>query len=286
MFLKRGWLILALMSVLSAAAWAQKPDEDEKAKLASFVSKLFNVERSTIMVSDVKPSALIQGGREATITVGANSVTVYMVGDKLIIGNAYDKDYDPLKALMAKMTLKGRPTKGRGPVVIAEFSEFQCPYCSRASETLKQVLKEYDGKISIVFKHYPLEMHNWAMKAALATEAVFQMKPALFWDLHDQIFSAQKEINAENFDTEVENFIKANKLDLAEYKKKLASDSVKKAVEQDMQDVKNVGLRTGTPSFYIDGRFIGGAQPIEAFRKVIDDAIGGVPASKAGSKSR
>ena len=125
MYLKRGWLILALVSVLTAAVWAQKPGEDEKAKLASFVSKLFNVERSAMQVSDIKPSPIIPGGREATITFGANSVTVYMVGDKLIVGNAYDKDYDPLKALMSKMTLKGRPTKGRGPVVIAEFSEFQ-----------------------------------------------------------------------------------------------------------------------------------------------------------------
>ena len=120
------------------------------------------------------------------------------------------------------------------------------------------------------------------MKAALATEAVFQMSPDLFWELAEYIFNNQKEIKLENLDAEVESFLKAKKVNLDEYKKKLASDSVKKAVELDLQDVRNVGLRGGTPSFYIDGRFIGGAQPVENFRKVIDEALAAAGPARAG----
>jgi len=127
MALKRIGLVIALACLAAGAAGAQTaaPAADEKAALAGFVAKLFNVERNMVNVTEIKPSALIPGGREATVTIGGNSVTVFMVRDKLIVGNAYDKNYDPLKALMDRMTLKGRPTKGRGPVTIVEFSEFQ-----------------------------------------------------------------------------------------------------------------------------------------------------------------
>ncbi|MBI1745865.1 MAG: thioredoxin domain-containing protein [Acidobacteria bacterium] len=147
-------------------------------------------------------------------------------------------------------------------------------------------MKEYDGKITVVFKHYPLEMHNWAMKAALATEAVFQLKPDAFWELHDQLFSVQKEIKVDNLDAEVEGFLKSNKIDIAEYQKKLASDSVKKAVERDLADVKAIGLRSGTPSYYIDGRFLAGAQPIDNFRKVIDEALSDAGLAKPASTTK
>jgi protein-disulfide isomerase len=128
MYLKKVGLTLALAGLLAGAAWAQNPaaaGNDEKAMLTGFVSKLFSVERNTVNVTEIKPSALIKGAREATVTIGGSSVTVFLVGDKLIVGNTYDKNFDPLKALMARMTLKGRPTKGKGPVTIVEFSEFQ-----------------------------------------------------------------------------------------------------------------------------------------------------------------
>ncbi|MBI1745864.1 MAG: hypothetical protein HYR55_04655 [Acidobacteria bacterium] len=125
MQLRRGLFALAILGALSGAVWAQKSNADEKTKLIIFVAKLFNVDKKTVDVSAVKPSTLVKGSREAVVSIGANTVTVYLIGDKMIIGNTYDKDYDPLKAIMAKLTLKGRPTKGKGPITIAEFSEFQ-----------------------------------------------------------------------------------------------------------------------------------------------------------------
>lgn len=151
-------------------------------------------------------------------------------------------------------------------------------------------MKDYDGKLTHVYKHYPLPMHPWAMPAALATEAVYRLNPNLFWELHERLFSKQRDIKSpEDVNKEVEAFLTSKNANLEEYKKKLAAPETKQAVDNDMKEASSVGVQ-GTPAFFVDGHpYLRGALPAEEFRKAFDVALAarGVapPPKKEPSKS-
>lgn len=142
------------------------------------------------------------------------------------------------------------------------------------------MLKDYNGKVVHVYKHFPLtQMHPWAKKAALVSEAIYQLRPELFWEVHDYFFSSQKEINANNIDQQAESFVASKKINVEEFKKKLASPEVEKAVEADIKEAMTLGVNS-TPMFFINGRKVGGALPANEFKKVIDEAFTDSAASR------
>ena len=88
--------------------------------------------------------------------------------------------------------MAGLPTRGNpdGPVLIVEFSDFQCPYCTRGAETMAKVLEQYPNDVKFVFKHFPLGFHNWAKSAAIASHCAGLQSDDAFWTLHVQHPSA------------------------------------------------------------------------------------------------
>jgi protein-disulfide isomerase len=164
---------------------------------------------------------------------------------------------------------QGSPSKGKADakLAIVEFSDFQCPFCRRVNPTLEQIEKEYGDKVRIVFKHLPLEMHAKAPAAHAAAEAAHQQ--GKFWEMHDLIFSNQDAMSPEKY---VE-YAKQLKLDVAKFEKDLASGQVKARIDADMQEAGRLGV-TGTPAFFVNGRFLSGAQPFPAFKELIDQELG------------
>ncbi len=158
----------------------------------------------------------------------------------------------------------------RGPknakVSIVEFSDFQCPYCSRVRPTLDQIEKEYGDQVVISFKHLPLGMHPKAPAAHAAAEAAHQQ--GKFWEMHDLIFANQRQMSAARY----EEYAQQLGLDLDRFKKDVASPALKKRVDADVALAGSVGI-TGTPSFLINGRYLSGAQPFAAFKLVIDEEL-------------
>ena len=165
---------------------------------------------------------------------------------------------------------KKAPTKGaaKAKVVIQEFSDFQCPFCSRVNPTVAQVLKEYGDRVQIVWRDYPLPFHKEAHPAAQAAREVFEQKGnKAFWAYHDLLFANQRTLTRENLEKLAEQ---VGGIDMKAFKAALDSGKHKAAVDADMAAVSKAGARIGTPSFFINGKLLQGAQPYPAFKAAID----------------
>jgi protein-disulfide isomerase len=174
----------------------------------------------------------------------------------------------PQQGKIYEVDIGDAPAKGpkTAKVTIVEFSDFQCPYCSRVGPTLAQIQKEYPKNVRIVFKHMPLSFHEQAPAAHQAAEAArIQGK---FWEMHDKIFSAQRDLTPATF----ERYAKEIGLDVAQYKRDVNSPAVRNRLKSDSAQATKLGV-TGTPSFFINGRFLSGAQPYASFKSAIDEAL-------------
>jgi protein-disulfide isomerase len=151
-------------------------------------------------------------------------------------------------------------------VTIVEVSDFQCPFCARAGTTLKEVETTYKDDVRFVFKHNPLPFHNRAMPAAVAGLCAAHQKK--FWPLHDSMFADQGKLE----DKDLEGYAKAAGVDMGKWKKCLADAGTKSTIEADIAQAAKLGAR-GTPAFFINGRFLSGAQPFPAFKAIIDEEL-------------
>ncbi len=174
---------------------------------------------------------------------------------------------DPAKKY--SIGVKDSPVLGSedAKVQIVEFSDFQCPFCNRVQPALQQVRKEYGDQVQLVFKHLPLRIHPKAPAAHAAAEAAHRQ--GKFWEMHDAIFANPREMSPERY----EQYAQELGLDLERFKADVASESVKKRVAADSSEAASLGV-SGTPSFFINGRYLSGAQPFEEFKKRIDGELG------------
>lgn len=160
------------------------------------------------------------------------------------------------------------PSKGpaNAPVTIIEFSDFQCPFCSRGKATMDQVVSTYGDKVRLVFRNFPLSFHQNAEKAAEAAQCANEQ--GKFWEYHDILFANQGALAVEN----LKQYAVDLKLDTAKFNSCLDSGKYAAKIQTDISDGQAAGVR-GTPAFYINGRSISGAQPFENFQKVIEEEL-------------
>lgn len=163
---------------------------------------------------------------------------------------------------------------GKGPenakVTIVEFSDFECPYCSRVNPTLEQVTKTYGDKVRIVFRQFPLiQIHPNAMGAGIASLCADEQ--GKFWEMHDAMFEDQRNLGGEGL-TKIAGGIEG--MDVEAFDGCMESDKFRSQVERDMADGNNAGV-TGTPAMFINGRFLNGAVPFEQISVVIDEELEG-----------
>jgi len=150
------------------------------------------------------------------------------------------------------------------PVTIIEFSDFQCPFCKNATTTIKQVLDKYPGKVRLVFRDYPLvSIHPLAPKAHEAARCAADQ--GKFWEYHDVLFERSPRLTPQD----LKQYAQDLKLDGAAFGQCLDSGKYVAEVDKDTQEGMGLGL-TGTPSFFINGKQLVGAQPLTAFQKIID----------------
>jgi protein-disulfide isomerase len=160
------------------------------------------------------------------------------------------------------------PSRGPedAPVVLIEYTDYQCPFCARAQPTLDQLLERYDGQIRHVFKNLPLPMHQ---EAGLAAEAALCAGDQdAFWQLHDWLFANASNLSRETIVAQAE----AMEMDVERFTQCLDEGTYREQVEADADEARGFGI-TGTPGFLVNGRVITGAQPFEAFTAVIDDEL-------------
>lgn len=149
------------------------------------------------------------------------------------------------------------------PITIVEFSDFQCPYCSRAEETVKKVMEEYKGKIRLFYRDYPLPFHGDAQKASEAAQCAGDQNK--YWEMHEKLFASQQALKVE----QLKEHAKGLGLDSGKFDKCLDGGDKAKVVDESKKAGEELGV-SGTPHFFINGRPLSGAQPFEEFKKIID----------------
>ncbi len=152
-------------------------------------------------------------------------------------------------------------------VTVVEYSDFQCPYCGRFFPTIEQMLKDYKDKIQFVFRNFPLDqIHPNARPAAIAAECAGEQ--GKFFEFHDQLFPKQADLN----DALYQKIAGDLKLDLTKFNECLKSDRPGKKVDADEQSGLAIGVQ-GTPTTFVNGVPVSGAQPYEALKAEIDSAL-------------
>ena len=168
---------------------------------------------------------------------------------------------------------KNAPTKGKtnAKVIIQEYSDFQCPFCGRVNPTMAQVMDEYGDQVQVIWRNYPLPFHKDAHLAAQASLEVYEQKGNEgFWEYHDVLFENQKALTRPNLEKYAAQI---GGINMKEFKEALDSGKHKATVDADIASISKAGARIGTPSFFINGKLLQGAQPYAAFKTAIDKEL-------------
>jgi len=154
----------------------------------------------------------------------------------------------------------------KGQVTIVEFSDFECPYCRQGSKTIAEIVKAYPTQVKLHFRHFPLEFHSKAPKAAQA--ALCADEQGKFWEYHDILFDNQGKLEVED----LKEHAKTLSLDELKFAECLDSGKHAETVQKDMEAGKAAGV-SGTPAFFINGILLSGAYPIEKFKEIIEQEL-------------
>ncbi len=194
-----------------------------------------------------------------------------------------DMTKDPYMEVMKKIDLANRPTRGNSDakVVVVNFDDFQCPFCSRMHQTLfPQILKEYGDRVKFVYKDFPLsEIHPWAIHAAVDANCLGAQSNDAYWDFADYIHASQRDVTSEK--SRDAQFAALDRI-TTEQGQKHGVDQTKlqlclkaqkdDAVKASIKEGESIGV-TATPTLFINGQEIDGALPVEQVESTLDAAL-------------
>lgn len=171
-------------------------------------------------------------------------------------------------ALREGVTKEGRPYRGAeyAKLTIYEYSDFECPYCARARSNVEEVLRAYSGTVRLEYRYFPLFSHPRGYPSALAGACAEQQ--GKFWQMHDLMFENQNALE----DADLEKYAGQAGMDVPAFKKCVASAEAAVKVNADKSQGDALGIQ-GTPTFFIGQSTVVGAQPVSAFRSVIDSEL-------------
>jgi protein-disulfide isomerase len=181
-----------------------------------------------------------------------------------------------LAALLVPGALRAQPAPARGPeaavLEIVEFSDFQCPFCAQAVPVLDALVAAHPDDVRLVFRHYPLPIHEHAARAAQA--AIEADRQGVFWRYHDEVFRNQSAMT----DADLVTLAEGMGLDAGAFERALAEGTHQARMHADMELGMSLGV-TGTPTFFVNGFRLEGVPPLwvfelalEAFRKGLVEA--------------
>ena len=185
--------------------------------------------------------------------------------DELMAAAKVEIKMQPPRLAIARGTA---PLKGpeAAPVTIVEYTDFQCPYCSRVQATIDKVFTDYKDKVNLIFKDFPLDFHKDAKGAHNA--AACAADQGKFWEYHDLVFKNQQKIGAED----LKKYATDLGLDMEKFNACADTRAHEKTVLANTQEGQALGV-TGTPCFFINGRALKGAVPYEQFKALIDEEL-------------
>ncbi|MEO5969255.1 MAG: thioredoxin domain-containing protein [Bdellovibrionia bacterium] len=183
---------------------------------------------------------------------------------------------NPVELYFNKPKMQVEVLPGTGPsfgkadatVNVVEFSDFQCPFCSRAAETVDLLKKKYGGKIKLTFRQFPLPMHKDARPASEASMCVNDQSADKFWKFHDLAFKNQDKLDKAS----LEKYAKDSGADVKKFNECLDGKKFADAVQKDVEYGEKIGVKS-TPTFFVNGQLVSGAVPIESFSEIIDEEL-------------
>ncbi len=290
--LRRSILVLMIVC-LGCSAQLAPPDLTQK--IERQVRATYSIPASVkVTIGQPRPSEF-PNYDTVTITMdGGEKKSTYEFllskdGKTLVRMTKLDLTKDPYAENMKKIDVSGRPTRGSkdAKVVVVNFDDFQCPFCSRMHQTLfPELLKEYGDRVQFVYKDYPLsEIHPWATHAAVDANCLAAQSNDAYWDFADHIHANQREVNSEK--GRDAQFAALDRLTL-EQGQKHNLDQTKlqacvkvqneDAIKSSMKEADGVGVNA-TPTLFINGEEMDGALPISELRAALDLALhqAGVP---------
>jgi protein-disulfide isomerase len=284
------WLMLGVMGA-SAAGIAQNckaPTSEKRVAVEAYVIKRFNISSPAdiILVEDKQANDGCFWKMQYEVSSSKREITLFLSPDgNFLLPTLYDIRVDPLleekarreqiaKNLSAGDLLAIGPEKA--PVTIVEFADFQCPYCKRMADTLEHdFLPSEAQNVRLVYKSFPLPMHNWAMAAAKMAECAALQKPSEFWKVHDYLFEHQKELTADNLRENFTAFVAANTgIDKTQFQSCVDKDLALGPVNQDVELGRKNGVHA-TPTIFINGVLFSGLKSADQLKRLVDDAMHG-----------
>jgi protein-disulfide isomerase len=160
----------------------------------------------------------------------------------------------------------GSTGPNNAPITIVEFSDYQCPFCQRAEDSVKEVMKKYGDKVQLVYMDFPLPMHPNALGAAQAARCAGDQ--GKYWEFHDALFADQSKLDAAGLKATADKL----KLDTKKFGECTDHGLHLDQVKASQQEGTEVGV-DGTPTFIINGRMMSGAQPATEMESVIDEEL-------------
>jgi protein-disulfide isomerase len=175
----------------------------------------------------------------------------------------------PPPIIRVAVSVNGTPVRGTAdaPVTLVEFSDFHCPFCKRAQATLKQVIERYPDRVRHVYRDFPVDkLHPRARAAHEAARCAEDQ--GKFWEYHDVLFLRAPKAEPRD----LRRYAEQVGLDMPTFESCVSTRSHRATVQRDVDEATKLGLN-GTPAFFINGRPLQGAQPLEAFVRIIDDEL-------------
>jgi len=285
--IRRSCLMLLLVCL---GCVAQSAPPDVARKVEHQVRAYYSIPAEvSVIVGAITPSSDWPGYDTVAVTIdGDNKKQDYkflLSKDRatMLRVTKFDLTKDPFADLMSKIDIAGRPSRGAksAKVVVVNFDDFECPFCSRMHETLfPEILKEYGDRVTFIYKDYPLaEIHPWAIHAAVDANCLAALNPDAYWDFADYIHANKREVDNEK--TMDARFVAIDRMTMLEGQKH-SVDVVKlqscvkaqneDAVRASMKEADGIGV-SATPTLFVNGQKIDGAVPLSQVRAALDTAL-------------
>jgi protein-disulfide isomerase len=285
----RRSFVLLLVVCLGCTAQSVSPDLAQK--IERQVRAYYKVPAELkVLVGPASPSSDFPNYDSIVVTIdnGERKQDLNFLVSKdhssLIRMNKFDLSKDPYADTMSKIDTTGRPTRGAkaSKVVVVNFDDFQCPFCARMHQELfPEIFKEYGDRVTFIYKDFPMEMHPWAMHAAVDANCLAAENSDAYWDFADYIHANQHEVSNEK--TPGARLEALDRLTMLQGQKhnldvvKLQScvkAQDESAVKASVKGADAVGV-DATPTLFVNGEKIDGAVPANEVRAALDRALKG-----------
>ena len=268
----RHYLVVGFLFALSA---------DPQGEIVQHVREQFKVPEATSLTAGPFHNSGFPNLLATTVTAdnGKQKQTqdFYITKDNrtLVLGSVFNLGLDLRREALRTIVTTNQPTQGpaHARVTIVEYADLECPMCGKLHEFLeKELLPKYGDKVRLIFKEFPLPMHDWALTAAIANECVYEIKPEAYAPYRSLIFQNQSGTNAANVRDALMGYADQVGVDRARLAGCLDSKASLPRVNMGMGEGKRLEIQS-TPTSFINGRMLVGYPGAEAYYKAVDAAL-------------